>query len=270
MIEAGDTTVVIPRLLQVIAKYPNAESSLDARYWLGVAYIQISSYRDAIDIFNEYLRLAPKGKFAQESTQYVAKLQEEYERTYWTAGKLDSEIARLTQALEADPTNDENQLHLADMLWKRGDYENAGRLYARIIQEHPERAADPQVSSRIEPLPTGGYIVLTPSEVQRREVERRPLAIINTAAFRSGRDLITRESLYYVVTGQAVNRGDSVLYGVQINITIYGFGNMVYDTNTVNIGRLNPGEIRAFSVRFSSFQNIDDIHRYECVGSFER
>lgn len=270
MIKSGDTTVVIPRLLQVIAKYPDSKSSLDARYWLGVAYMDVKSYRDAIDVFNEYLRLAPDGAFADQSRQYVASLQKEYEQKYWTPEKLDAQIRELTEALKADPNNVDNQLKLADMLWKRGDYDYAGRLYAQVVKVNPETASDPQVSSRIEFLPSGGYVVLTPAEVQRREIEKQPLAVINTASFQSGRDLLTRQSMYYVVTGQVVNRGDSVLYGVQVNVTIYGFGNMVYDTNTVNIGRLNPGEIRAFSVRFSNFQNIDDINRYECVGSFER
>jgi len=270
MIESGDTTVVIPHLLQIIAKYPNSKSSVDARYWLGVAYMEIKSYREAIEVFDEYLRLAPDGKFAEKSIQYTANLQDEYEKRYWTAEKLEVEIRRLTEALKADPNSTETQLKLADMLWKRGDYEYAGRLYSRVIKENPETASDPEVSTRIELLPSGGYIVLTPAEVQRREIERQPLAIINTASFKSGRDLITRENLYYVVSGQTVNRGDSVLYGVQVIVTIYGFGNMVYDTNTVNIGRLNPGEIRAFSVRFSNFQNIEDIHRFECVGTFER
>lgn len=270
MLEAGDTTVVIPRLLQVIAKYPNSRSSLDARYWLGVAYMNIKSYREAIEVFDEYLRLAPDGPYAEESRQYAANLQDEYEQKFWTAEKLEAEIRQLAEELKADPNNVGNQLKLADMLWKRGDYDYAGRLYARVVKESPEVASDPEVSTRIELLPSGGYIVLTPGEVQRREIEKRPLAIINTASFQSGRDLITRESMYYVVTGQAVNRGDSVLYGVQVIVTIYGFGNMVYDTNTVNIGRLNPGEIRAFSVRFSNFANIDDIHRYECVPTFER
>jgi tetratricopeptide (TPR) repeat protein len=270
MLQAGDTTVVIPRLLQIISKYPNSRSSVDARYWLGVAYMNIKSYREAIEVFDEYLRLAPEGDYADASREYTASLQEEYERNFWTAEKLEAQIRALTEALKADPGNLGNQLKLADMLWKRGDYEYAARLYARVVKESPEVASDPEVSTRIEMLPSGGYNVLTPGEVQRREIENRPLAVINTASFQSGRDLITRESTYYVVTGQVVNRGDSVLYGVQVNVTIYGFGNMVYDTNTVNIGRLNPGEIRAFSVRFSNFQNIDDIHRYECVPTFER
>ena len=57
------------------------------------------------------------------------------------------------------------------------------------------------------------------------------------------------------------------MYGVQIVVTVYGFGNMVYDTNTIHIGRMNPGEIRAFSSRFSNFDNIEEVQRYECMAS---
>ena len=93
---------------------------------------------------------------------------------------------------------------------------------------------------------------------------------MNTNAFQSGHDLLTREKLYYVVTGQVVNRGDSVLYGTELVVTIFGFGNVVLDTNTVSFGRMNPGEARAFSVRFSNFPNIDDIRRFEAVPTFQR
>jgi hypothetical protein len=61
-----------------------------------------------------------------------------------------------------------------------------------------------------------------------------------------------------------------VLYGVQVFVTIYGFGNVVFDTSTINIGRLNPGETRAFSVRFSNFDNIENVRRHEAVGTFQR
>jgi len=187
-----------------------------------------------------------------------------------TAEEMDAQVADLSAKVAADPKNERLQLELANTLWKRGDYDSAAKIYMKVVTEHPEHAEDGELKDRIERLPTGGFIVLTPSEVQRREVERQPMSVINTAAFRTGKDLITREDLFYVVTGQVVNRGASVLYGVQVVITIYGFGNMVYDTNTVNFSRLSPGEIRAFSVRFSNFVNIDDIYRYECRATFER
>lgn len=269
-IEAGDTTVVVPRLLHVISNNPGSAAALDARYWLAVTYEKISSYRDAMDMLNEYLRIAPDGRYAGDARERLTRLQSEYKARFVTEEEINAQVADLSAKVAADPNNDRLQLELANTLWKRGDYDNAAKIYMKVVAEHPEHAEDKELKDRIERLPTGGFIVLTPGEVQRREVERQPLVVINTAAFRTGKDLITREDLYYVVTGQVVNRGSSVLYGVQVVTTIYGFGNMVYDTNTVNFARLSPGEIRAFSVRFSNFVNIDDIHRYDCTVMFER
>lgn len=270
MVEHGDYTVVIPRLLQLIANYPNSKAALEARYLLALSYKEVKSYRDAIDVLNEYMRIAPSGPHAEECKKLASTLTEEYERTYWTEKKLVARIDELNQKLTADPNNLDLQWELADLLWKRGDYRNAGAMYASIAQKSPEKAADPLMASRIEIMPSGQYLILTPGEVQRREVEKQPLVIVNMASFRSGEDLFTRQPMYYSVTGQAVNRSDSVLYGVQVMVTLYGFGNVVFDTTTANIGRLNPGESRAFSVRFSNFDDIENVYRYEAVGSFER
>jgi len=270
LLDRNEHSVVIPRLLQIMAKYPDTQAAIDSDYFLAYTYRSIKSYREAIDLYNEYLRRAPDGEFAQESHKALAILVEEYERNFWTAERLNEQIAELNAQLETEPANIAWQLDLAGLLWKRGDYEQAGRVYSAIIETHPAYYEDATIRGRIEKTPSGDYLVITPSEVQRRAIERQPLAVINTSAFKSGEDLITRTALYYVVTGMVVNRSDSVLYGAQVLVTIYGFGNVVYDTNTVGLGRLNPGEMRAFSVRFFNFPSIHNIHRYETVASFER
>jgi len=270
MIEGGDYNIVIPRLLQVISKFPNSNAAIEGRYWLGVAYYKIESYREAIDLFNEYLRLAPHGKYATDSTDYVAKLTSEYEQKYWTAAKLDEEITACNEKIKQSPEDVTLKLELADLFWKRGDYQEAGKLYVALVQQKPEYKNDATIQSRVEIKSSGEVVVLSPAEMERRYIEQQPLVIVNEHSFQSGRDLYTREARFYVVTGQAKNRGDSVLSGVQVMVTLYGFGNVVFDTNTINIGRLNPGELRAFSVRFSNFENIDNINRFECLGTFER
>ncbi len=270
LLDRNEHSIAIPRLLQIMTKYPDTPAALDAEYFLAHTYQSIKSYREAIDLYNEYLRRAPEGQYAQESHDALAVLVEEYERSFWTAERLNGQIASLNAQLETEPTNIAWQLDLAGLLWKRGDYQQAGQVYADVIETHPEYYEDATIRERIERTTSGDYLVITPSEVQRRAIERQPLSIINTSAFKSGEDLITRTPLYYVVTGMAVNRSDSILYGAQVLVTIYGFGNVVYDTNTVTLGRLNPGEMRAFSVRFFNFPSIHNIHRYETVASFER
>ena len=270
LVDAGDTSAVIPKLLSTISKYPGSEAAYEARYWLGRAYYKVGGYRDAIDLFNEYLRLAPNGRYAQECNDYVQRLTTEYSQRFLSAEKLDENIRTLLDELKKSPDNIGSQLALADLLWKRGDYDKAAAIYKNVIDKHPDQANNEIIRQRVEMLPGGQYTALTPTEIQRRQSEEQPLVVINTSSFQSGRDLFTRESRLYAVTGRVVNRGDSVLYGVQVIVTIYGFGNVVYDTSTVGIGRMNPGEIRAFSVQFSNFDNIENVNRYECVATFQR
>jgi len=268
--DAGDNSTVIPRLLHTISKYPTTTAAIEARYWLGVAYYDIGGYRDAIDMFNDYLRLAPNGQYAANCATIVAQATTEYDKRFPSPEKLDEEIKKMAAQAQADPDNLEVGMQLAELLWKRGNYEEAGAIYKNNVDRNPEYAKNETVKSRIELLPNDEYIVLTPAEIQRRQVEAEPLAIINQSSFRSGEDLFTRTSRYYSVTGQVVNRSDSVLYGVQVIVTIYGVGNVVFDTTTVNIGRLNAGETRAFSVRMNNYDNVENINRYECVGTFQR
>lgn len=271
-IEAGQYAIVPPRLLYLINKYPHPESeaALEARYWLGVTYSRISSYRDAITLFEEYLRLAPDGEYVEDASKQLAALQHRYEQEYWTAPRLDAAIEELTAKARSNPDDAAAQMELADLLWKVGSYDEAAAIYAKLAVRFPEYRRAANVANRIEFGPDNTYTVLTPAEVERRAIELQPLSIFNTNDFHSGEDLFTREARFYSVTGQVMNRSDSVLYGVQVIVTIYGFGNLVYDTTTYNIGRMNPGETRAFSVRFSNFDYIENVTRYECTATFQR
>ena len=280
MIEAGNYGSVLPRLLYLVGQYPDSKAAVDARYWLGVCYYKISSYRDAMDLFHNYLELAPNGEFAEASAKYEAQLLEEYEQKFWTDRKLHARITQLKGVLEANPEDREAHWELADLQWKRGDYDEAGMMYATFVEKHPAYATDQTVRSRIEFLPSGEFIVLSPTEIRRRTIEEQPLVITNLSAWKGGRGQISSSNFgslafdqsaeYYVVTGQVINRADSVLYGVQVFITLYGFGNVVFDTSTVNFGRLNPDDTRAFSVRFQNFNSIHNISRYECTATFQR
>ncbi len=269
MINAGNYSVVIPRLLHVISKYPDSAAALEARYLLGVTNHQVRNFREAIEQLEEYLRLAPDGPRAESAEQLVAKLTEEYESRFLTAQNIDAQLREIQEALEADPGDTEKQLQKANLYWARGDYEQAGRMYFQLAQEHPEYAQHETIRSRIEIHAEDEYTVLSPRELQRRAIAEEPLVIVNTASYRAGRDRYTREPTHYVVTGQALNRGDTTLNGVQVHVTLYGFGGMVFDATTENIGRLNPGQRRAFSVRFSNFENIENITRFECEGTYQ-
>ncbi len=270
MVQQGQSSMAIPRFVQLISLYPQSSAAVEARYWLGASYQDVKSYQEAINLYQEYLRLAPEGSYAPQARDSVAALNAEYQKQFPSAEELDSQIRAASEKLKQQPGELKLQLELADLYWRRGDYQSAGPLYAQIVKAHPEFAQDETIAQRVEFQSNGEYTVLSPSELQRRDVAERPLTITNSTSYLGGKDRITREKRFYVVTGQAYNRSDSTLYGVQVVVTIYGFGNVVYDSSTVNIGKLNGGERRAFSIRFSNFETLENITRYECVGSFER
>lgn len=269
-VETSANSTVIPELLQTISKYPGTEAGVEARFFLGRAYQQIGSYPDAVNLYQEYIRLAPSGPYAGEAQRYVADLQAEYEARYPSPETIEAQLLRAQEAAQADPDNVTKRLALADLLWQRSSYGKAGEVYAGVVERWPQYLQDAVVQSRMQFMPDGTYVVLSPGEVQRRQIEAQPLECINLNSFQSGRDTFTHKPLYYAVTGQVVNRSGSTLYGVEVIVTIYGFGNVVYDTTTVVFPRLGPKEIRAFSVRFSNFENIENVYRYECVANFQR
>lgn len=270
MMDDGEFHAVIPRLQYAISKYPVTKPTLDARYMLGVSYYQISAYRESILALNDYLRLSPEGPHAAECAEMVDRLENELERQFPTTSALDEEIALLERSLSEQPSSAELGVQLAEKLWTRGDYERSGALYWELQRAHPEFSNSDHIRTRIEALPEGGYVVLDPDEVERRAVTKEPIAVFGVNAFKAGRDILSAVPRYYVVTGQVVNRSDKVVNSVEILTTIYGFGDVVYDTNTSRIGRMAPGDVRAFNVRFTSFPNINRINRYKCVVNFQR
>ena len=270
MIAEGNTSAVLPRLEQIMTLYPQSNAAIEARYWLGLTHFKLGSYRSAMNALDEYQRFAPQGEHVADCKKLLAQMADTYSKQFASLEELDAKIQAVQKEMKEKPGDVSSEMALANLYWVRGDYPKAAALYVEIVTKHPENAQDGVIKSRMEFNPNGQYTVLTPSELQRRQAQAQPLVILNTASFQSGRDSFTQKNRYYAVTGQAVNRGENALYGVELNITIYGVGNVVFDTRTVNIGRLNPGEIRAFSTRFDNFENIENVSRYECVGTFQR
>lgn len=272
-IEAGDYSTVLPKLQHVITRYPDTRAAVDARYYMGVAFYRISGYADALRHFNEYLAMAPQGEHAEASTEYVRLLHDEMARRHVAPEDAAARIAEAKAKIAAEPAVLAHYLELADAHWLAGEYQEAGAVYEGVLLRWPDLASDATIRDRIRREADGRFTVLSPGEVLRQTAQEDPLVIINTATFRSGRETLLARSyrdIYYHVSGQALNRGQEPLFGVQVTVTIYGFGNLVYETQTLNIGTLQPGQARPFSVRFSEFDVIDNITRYDCIGTYSR
>ena len=267
---AGNPIAAIPQFHELIARYPGSEQATEAHYLLGLTYYEIEGYRDAIAELNRYLKAAPSGPYAEESRALAERLSKENRKRFPTGQELDAEIVLLRDELAGSPTSDTIQRSLADRLWLRGRYEEAAQIYLRIAARDEAFKRDPVFTRRIELRPGGSHILLTPEEIMRREIDRQPIAVTNLTSFRSGRDRRTQVPNYFVVTGQAINRSQNKLSGVEIGITIYGFGAQVYDTKQFRIGEMYPGETRAFSLRFSNFRELNSIDRYDYSVRFRR
>ncbi len=271
MVNTGEFSLVIPRLQQIISKYPAAQAAIDARYYLGRSYYAVGAYNDALRYLDEYLELAPNGEHVESGREFLARLTDRTETP--DASELDTQVAHLREVIIEEPDNMAPRLELANLLWEQGQYQQSGVLYDEILERWPGLENDMAIRRRVERDTAGRLVVLTPKEVERRYREAEPLMIYNVSSFRSGRFEgwpATAHERYYNVTGQAVNQSARTLQDVRVIVTIYGFGHMVYDTQTVNLGSLRPGEVRAFSVQFSRFDNIHNISRHECVGTFRR
>ncbi len=268
MIRAGEYHSALPRLENALTKYPDSPDSEEARFFLGLAHARIHSYHDATRNLSAYLERNPEGARAAEARALMAELGKTYNEQFPSDESLDKEIASVRSAAniaERDP-----QLRLADLLWRRGNYVESAAIYERLAQGDPGIAGMEIFQRRMERRADGSFVPLTPEELERRDIKLHPLAITNTSDFRSGRELITRTNQYYVVSGYAVNRGSIPLRGAEVRITIFGFGDTVFDTNTVTLGTIKPGETRPFSARFSNFEDLNAIDHYECVPVFQQ
>ena len=271
MVQAGEFSLVIPRLQQILIKYPGDSAAIEARYYLGQSYYTVGAFNDALRYLNEYIDLAPAGEYTSNGREIVARLTNTIEEVSPT--EVDMQTTKLKEKIKADPDNMATQLELANFYWEQGEYENSGSVYAELLRHWPRLEEDLVVKRRIDRGPEGDITVLTPMEVERRHREEEPLLIYNISAFKSGRFEgwpATSNQRYYNVTGQAVNQSQRLLNDIGVITTIYGVGHMVYDTKTVNLGSLRPGEVRAFSIQFSQFDNIHNIARHECLGTFRR
>lgn len=271
MMRSGEYSNVIPRLTSIVSQYPDTEAGKEAWYFLGLTYFKIDGLYNADRNFRKYLELAPDGKYAALSREYLAGMEEVVAKRYANKAALEARVAKYDSVDE--PEELAAHLELANVYWNNTEYEKAGVLYTKILKVWPSLKDDAVIRQRMERGPDGKYIVLTPAEVDRRYADAEPLAVFNTQSWRSGRyrpDQYDYSNQYYNVSGQVVNRADYPLRDVSIIVTVFGFGGRVYDSRNFQIGRMNPGETRAFSVRFTNFDNIENVQRYECVGTYLR
>lgn len=260
----------ITNLLHLMSRFPDTDASIEARYVLGLCYQSVEGYKDALTLYSDYLNVAPDGQYSDDTRRRIQSLSFEYEKKFPSEKNLQRELAGLNQKIESDPDSVVLRMQRADRTWKLGNYESAGRQYLEILDRDPGFANTQLFRERMERQSDGSYIVITPNLLSERDVASQPIVVQNVNSFKTGRDRFSQQRRFYVVSGQVQNRSDETHYGVEVYTTIFGFGNVVWDTGVYNVGRLYPGETRAFSFRFNNIHNINDVNHHETKVTYQK
>lgn len=263
LVEQGDYTMAITRLAALIEKQPGSEAANEALYHLGRAYEGIGAHGEALERYAEYLVRVPGGEHEADALTAFRRVHALQEEQFPTPETIERELRDLRAAYETEPENVAAGLAVALALWQAGRYEEAAGVYARLINVDPSVLDNPEVKRRIEIGPDGTVIPLTPEEQSRRDAEAQPVVVYNTRSYLGGRDLFTQKPRWYIVTGEVMNRSEQAVDDVQVQTTIYAFGNDIHDTDIQYLGRLNPGQARAFTARFTQFENVNNVSRFE-------
>lgn len=261
LVDSGDYTMAITRLAALIEKRPNTDAAHEALYHLGRAYEGIGSPAEALERYAEYLVRVPGGTYESEAILAFRRVYAAQAERFPSQEALED----LRSAFNADPEDIDTGLDLAATLWRAGRYDEAADVYAKLLAIDPALAEDPVFSSRIHIAPDGELIPLSPEEQARRDAEVRPVTVFNTASYLGGRERFTQKPRWYIVTGEVMNRSERTVNHVEVQTTIYAFGNTIYDTVVQRLGRLSPGQTRAFTARFTRFEDINNVSRYECT-----
>ncbi|MGC8739621.1 MAG: FxLYD domain-containing protein [Candidatus Hydrogenedens sp.] len=269
LIEKGQFSQALPKLLSVIE---SGEKDTNAFYFLGVVYQELGSPQNALSYYIKYLQLAPQGVYAEHSRKQIGTLIGSPINHIEKVDTIENQIRMLEQKLQQEPQNIDIMLQLANWYWINQNFSKAGNLYKSIISLDSNYWSHPVISSRLEKGANGEIVVLTPEEALKREAEKNPIVFFNVTSFRSGRSLGWSSDFkhhIYNVSGQVRNRSSRTLRNVTVQLTIYGFSGVVYDTQTITLGNLSSGQIKPFSAQFVNFDNIENVDHYDYMAYYD-
>jgi tetratricopeptide (TPR) repeat protein len=124
----GRTDVMEKTLRQVIAKQPNNQQAYNALgYSLAERNVRL---KEAYALIDKALKMAPEDPFIMDSMGWVQ----------YRMGRLDAAEAQLRKAygLRSDP---EIAVHLGEVLWKKGDKDDARKLFREAHAKDPKNDA---------------------------------------------------------------------------------------------------------------------------------
>jgi len=231
---------------------------------IGKCYYAIGITLGAQQELRNYLFMHPDGTYAEEARSIIQEIgqyaRDAAQRSGDTRDRLREEVADLEKQLKGKRGN-KATIHyaLGAKYWELGEYTKSFRNDVEAYKLNPDYAFDAAFRTRVNFTDDGKPYSKTLA-VEKASQEIIQVRNVNTNVARTFGQLVSdRVVREYVISGEVANLGTVLVKGIQLEVTVYRFGNKILSTKMVKVGDISPGQERAFTVSFSENQ-VDDVY----------
>ncbi len=257
---------------------PDSQVRQKMLFLMGKCYFndQVRAYHDARIAYLQYIETYPNGQYVAEARQCLAEIdnaqKQRNQRAEIKLGQVAQEIETIKAAIQADPhngnlyNNADLHLKLGNALWRLQRYDEARDAYVRSYELNAALRENTTIRERLTTDAAGQIVPVTPERRSEIERERQPLVVFNDNAYKSrlNNDLYSAREVNYNVTGLIRNQSARELSGVVLEVRFFNPNRDLMDTQTIEIGNIGPGSVRAFLAQAINYDNLYNIVRYEC------
>jgi len=253
-----------------LGKNPSGLQAEEAHFRMGESLFFSGENSLALRQFERYQARYPSGRFSEATAAYLATILKRVEQVpipseMRSLAEREKEVERLEREVLSDSENVSLRLDLADAYIDLGQATLAERALNTATgkaENYAEMKRVEQTQGRLERLRNSQPLYATdlygnpgPLRVRNAEGQLR----------REGTASDRRQRASYVVTGTVVNEGEKNYGRVQVQVTLYTFGNRGLATRTVSVGPVAPRGQRFFSVQIPLALPADEqVSRFEC------
>ncbi len=249
----------------VFSPFPNKKHEDYAYYKLALCHYLLGQYYDAQKTAEILVQTYPKFEYSEQANDLLAKSDNKINERKIEFSKqwneLLKEIEKTTQLAAQNPDSAEHQFKLGDLYWDAGKYGDAVRQYEKAAQLDKAYLEKKNLRTRVRIDQSGEFLIRDP---MYQHIEKpAPVRVTQVR-----RDRITREDWLgeyeaLRLSGYVENDGLYDVNNVQVEIAIYDFFDTIQETKLVNIGALQAGGRRPFTVMFNQYRDMAiDIMKY--------
>jgi tetratricopeptide (TPR) repeat protein len=268
--EAGDyarALVVIENTLDRIG--PSAERE-ELVFIRADAHHQLRNFHDAEQAYGQYLREYPEGRYRAIVTQGRLRIPaERAEPQAAAAERLEAARRDLEalRALERDfPRDPQIKYLIGNLHYEMEDYDRAGRYYFEAQAIEAAYKEKDLIRQRLFIDEEGEPRAMTPSALGEYERQLRPLVVFDVYPYRQrSTDSLEPRLVYANVSGKVRNQGTETLHDVVLEVRFLNALGNVLDIETIAVGTVPPGGVRAFLASANRYDNLFNITQIEVI-----